>query len=124
LFRATSIILTLAPGTAAPFGSTTRPLILPRSSWAPADASRNVNTKIVAAIASNTCLIGVTLNFIFPSPLFGLPAVCGSYSSARQFSLAPRKLTECNQIISVNQKNLKTEELDCAVLKRLVRPIG
>jgi hypothetical protein len=53
-----------------------------------------------------------------------LPAVCGFLPSARQFSLAPRKLTECNQIISVNQKNLKTEELKGAVLKRLVRPIG
>jgi hypothetical protein len=47
---------------------------------------------------------------MFPSPLCGLLAVA-ALTRGRQFSLARAKLTDCNQISSVNQKKLKTEEL-------------
>src|SRR5436190_18869868 len=109
-FLATSTTLTVAPGTAAPLGSMTRPVILPRNSCAPADASRNAKTKTVAAPASNRRLITVNLGFIFSSPLWG---------GRGTLWLAPRKLRD-RRITAANQE-LKHSHLPA--FARLVRPI-
>src|ERR1043166_930199 len=60
-FLATSTTLTVAPGTAAPFGSATLPLILPRSSWACIDRG-TTKRKQNAASAQPASKLALLLN--------------------------------------------------------------
>src|SRR5262249_24805384 len=110
-----SVIVTVALGTAAPFESTTRPLILPRDSWELAEigSSNAANTKTIATeICANGRNLDVISNLLFSNKLRRLTGDMVKISNQPVLSLNGETRTLIN--LAAGKNRIHRKRLECS----------